>query len=165
MRTRLFSALIAVAAISAPVFAQSAPQPRPLAARSFRYLTPQLAQIISDAAQTYGVDPNLVAAVAFHESRFNPNDVAPTTGATGIMQLKPSTGLSLGADNLFDPRQNVFAGTKYLKKQLDRFGGDVDSALAAYNKGADAVKKSGPGVASRYVSMVKGYYANALRAM
>jgi soluble lytic murein transglycosylase-like protein len=161
MRTRLL-VVIAVAAFSSPLFAQQQQQ-RPLAANAFRYLTPQLAQIISDAAKTYGVDPNLVAAVAFHESRFNPNDVAPSTGATGIMQLKPSTGLSLGASNLFDPRQNVFAGTKYLKKQLDRFGGDVDSALAAYNKGAAAVQQSGPSVAERYVSKVKGYYFDALR--
>jgi soluble lytic murein transglycosylase-like protein len=161
MRTRLFAVLVVASAFAAPLFAQS--QPRPVSASSFRHLTPQIAQIINEAAKTYGVDPNLIAAVAFHESRFNPNDVSASTGATGIMQLKPATGASLGASNLFDPRQNVFAGTKYLKKQLDRFGGDVDRALAAYNKGAVAVQQSGPSVASRYVSMVKGYYFEALR--
>jgi soluble lytic murein transglycosylase-like protein len=158
MRTRLFALLLVIAA---PVFAAE----RPLSTNGFPHPVPRdLAQIITDAARTYNVDPNLVAAVAFHESRFNVREVSPI-GATGLMQLLPATGRSLGVSDLFDPRQNIFAGTKYLKKQLDRFNGDVDSALAAYTAGYTNVKQNGPGVASHYVATVKSLYAAALHAL
>ena len=160
MRTRLFAFLLA-AVIAAPLFAAD----RPLAVNGFPHPVPKyLAQIINDAARTYQVDPNLVAAVAYHESSFNPREVSPI-GATGLMQLLPATGASLGITNLFDPRENVFAGTKYLRKQLDRFHGDVDSALAAYTAGYVNVKQNGPGVAAHYVAAVKGLYTAALRAL
>ncbi len=160
MRARLVVFFL-TAVTSVPLVAAE----RPLATQAFPHPVPQyLAQIITDAAHTYGVDPNLVAAVAFHESRFNPNVVSPI-GASGLMQLLPSTARSLGVQNLFDPRDNIFGGTKYLKKQLDRSGGDVDRALAAYNVGAVTVKKNGPGAAAQYVATVKGLYAAALRAL
>ena len=160
MRTRLLSFAV-VALLAAPLFAAD----RPLAVNGFPHPVPQyLAQIINDAAHTYGVDPNLVAAVAYHESSFNPRELSPI-GATGLMQLLPATGASLGATDLLDPRQNVFAGTKYLKKQLDRFNGDVDRALAAYTAGYLNVKQNGPGVAAHYVAAVKDLYAAALRRL
>lgn len=159
MRTRLLVFSLA-AAMAAPAFAAE----RPLAVKAFPHPVPQyLAQIITDAARAYDVDPNLVAAVAFHESRFNPRGVSPI-GATGLMQLMPSTARALGVRDAFDPRDNVFGGTKYLKKQLDRFNGDVDSALASYNAGYQNVKKNGPGVAAQYVSTIRSLYDAALLA-
>ena len=159
MRARLFAVLAALF-ISAPLFAAE----RPLAANGFPLPVPKyLAQIFTDAGQAYGVDPNLIAAVAFHESAFNPNEVSPI-GATGMMQLLPNTARSLGVRNAFDARDNIFGGTKYLKKQLDRFGGDVDRALAAYTAGYVNVQKNGPGVATHYVTTVKSLYAAALGA-
>ena len=126
-----------------------------------------LAKAISDAANTYGVDPNLVAAMAFQESRFNASAVS-RIGAQGVMQLKPRTARALGVRDSFDARQNVFGGTKYLRQLLDRFQGDVDMALAAYNAGPERVQREGVRAteeAANYVSMVKSYYSAALRAL
>lgn len=161
MRTRLFLAFSLIAVCAAPLVAAE----RPLAARAFpRPLPPYLAQIITDAAHTYHVDPNLVAAVAFHESAFDPTR-RNSIGASGLMQLLPATARSLGVRDIFDPRDNVFGGTKYLKKQLDRFNGDVNRALAAYTAGYLNVKRNGPGVAAHYVSSVTSLYQAALRAL
>lgn len=123
-----------------------------------------LAGIISDAAKKFHVDPNLIAAMAFRESRFDPNAVS-RIGAEGVMQLKPRTARSLGVLNSFDPQQNVFGATKYLRTLLDRFHGDIDMTLAAYNAGPELVAKVGPKAtqeAVEYVAAVKGYYAGAL---
>src|SRR5712691_10088622 len=151
MRKFILITLLA-AAMAMPVSA------RPLAANAFPHPVPQyLAAIITDASKAYGVDPNLIAAVAFHESRFNVHEVS-NIGASGLMQLLPSTARANGVHDIFDPRENIFGGTRYLKKQLDRFGGDVDRALAAYNVGADVVKKNGPGAAAHYVAAVKAIY-------
>lgn len=126
-----------------------------------------LREIIIDAARQYKVDPNLVAAMAFRESRFNRTAVS-RLGAEGIMQLKPKTARSLGVSDSFDPRQNVLGGTKYLRKLLDQFNGDLDLALAGYNAGPTIVAKVGPGAtqeAVEYVAAVKAYYRHALRAL
>ena len=93
--------------------------------------------IIDKAAAQNGVDPGLVKAVIKAESGFKPDAVSPA-GAQGLMQLTPSTCAALGVSDPFDPVQNVEAGTKYLKTQLDRFG-STDLALAAYNAGPGAV--------------------------
>src|ERR1051326_5812502 len=79
-----------------------------------------LAGIIGDAAKTFHVDPNLIAAMAFREARFGANAVS-RIGAEGIMQLKPKTARALGVMNSFDAKQNVFGATKYLRTLLDRF--------------------------------------------
>ena len=94
--------------------------------------------IISGAAQKWGVDPALVKAVIQAESGFRTDATSPA-GARGLMQLMPSTAASLGVSDPYDPEQNIYAGTRYLKGQLDRFGGDVEKALAAYNAGPAAV--------------------------
>lgn len=122
-----------------------------------------LAGIISDAAVKFGVDPNLVAAMAFRESRFDSSAVS-SRGAQGIMQLMPRTARSLGVNDSFDAKQNVFGATKYLRSLLDRFHGDLDLTLAAYNAGPELVAKVGPGAtdeAVAYVAAVKSYYLAA----
>lgn len=164
MRTRLFAFLI-LAAAAVPSFGQSI---RTLAANSFPLPVPQyLTAIINEAAAKYDVDPNLIAAMAFRESRFNPNAVS-RIGAQGVMQLIPGTARELGVKNAFDARENIFGGTKYIKKQLVRFNGDIDRALAAYNAGPELVAKVGPNAtqeAIEYVAAVKQFYKTALSAL
>jgi len=107
---------------------------RPLAAPVY------LSALINDAARAHGVDPKLVAAVAKRESAFNPAAVS-RRGACGLMQLMPATARSFGVTDIFDPRQNVEAGVRYLRSLIDSFNGNVDLALAAYNAGPGAVQR------------------------
>ena len=99
-------------------------------------------QHIQQAAARYNVSSNLVDAVAWQESRYNPR-ARSTAGAIGVMQLMPGTARQLGVRNPHDVGQNVSGGTAYLREQLERFGNNVPLALAAYNAGPGAVKKYG----------------------
>ena len=99
-------------------------------------------QHIQLAATRFGVDRNLVDAVAWQESRYNPRALS-TAGAMGVMQLMPGTARQLGVRNPQDVEQNVVGGTAYLRQQLERFGNNVPLALAAYNAGPGAVIKYG----------------------
>ncbi|HEY3121731.1 MAG TPA: lytic transglycosylase domain-containing protein, partial [Vicinamibacteria bacterium] len=94
--------------------------------------------IIMEAANRYGVRPDLVRAIIQVESGFNPVAVS-RVGARGLMQLMPRTAAHLGASDLFDPQQNIYAGVKYLSMLLDRFDGNVALAVAGYNAGPNAV--------------------------
>lgn len=99
-------------------------------------------QHIQVAATRFGIDRNLVDAVAWQESRYNPRALS-TAGAVGVMQLMPGTARQLGVRNPQDVEQNVVGGTAYLRQQLERFGNNVPLALAAYNAGPGAVMKYG----------------------
>lgn len=98
--------------------------------------------MISEAAQRYNLNPDLLRAVIKVESNFNPS-AESSAGAQGLMQLMPATAKSLGIDNPLDPSQNINGGAKYLRNMIDRFDGDVELALAAYNAGPGNVRKYG----------------------
>ncbi|MDP4085150.1 MAG: lytic transglycosylase domain-containing protein [Bacillota bacterium] len=99
-------------------------------------------QIITNAAKTFNIPTKLIASVIKQESNFNPMAVSGA-GAAGLMQLMPETASSLGVNNVFDPQENVFAGSKYLKQMLEKYGNNVELALAAYNAGPGNVDKYG----------------------
>jgi soluble lytic murein transglycosylase-like protein len=117
---------------------------------------------ITAAATKYGIDPALLKGLIRQESNFNAA-ARSGAGAQGLTQLMPGTASSLGITDATDPAQAIEGGAKYLKQQLDRFGGDPTKALAAYNAGPGAVAKYGgvPPYAEtqNYVQKVLGYAA------
>jgi hypothetical protein len=97
---------------------------------------------IVDSSQRYGIDPLLIYAQMNQESSFKLHATSPK-GASGLMQLMPATARRMGVDNIYDARQNIEGGVKYMRLLLDMFNGDVDLALAGYNAGEGAVIKNG----------------------
>ena len=102
--------------------------------------TVKYAEEINEAANVHNVNPALIAAVIHAESEFKPFARSPV-GAQGLMQIMPATQRYLGCKNGFDPRQNIFYGSKYLKELLGTFRGNLVKTIAAYNAGPGAVKK------------------------
>jgi len=111
------------------------------------------------ASRRHRVDPALVKAVILAESRYDPKAVSPK-GAVGLMQLMPSTALSLGAKDSFDPVHNINAGVKYLGELITYFNGNLAMALAAYNAGVGRVERSNkiPRATQRFVGKVLDSY-------
>lgn len=135
-----------------------------LGAAAAKSSSQSLDPIFREASATYGVPVKLIKAVAKAESNFNPMAVSKA-GASGVMQLMPATARGLGVQNIFDPRENIFGGVRYLRERLDEFGGNVELALAAYNAGSGNVKKYG-GIppfqeTQNYVKKIMGYLGQA----
>lgn len=145
----------ALTSATAPTAAPTAPSTAaPSSATTF-------APEIDAAGARYGVDPRLLQSVIQQESGFDPNATS-AAGAQGLMQLMPQTAASLGVTDAYDPTQSIDAGARYLRGELDRFGGSTSLALAAYNAGAGAVQRYGgvPPYAETqaYVQQVLGRY-------
>lgn len=116
--------------------------------------------IIKGAAAAFGVDPALVRSVIAVESNFNPGSTS-SKGAMGLMQLMPATAAELGVRNAYDPAENIRAGVRYLKMLLDRYDGDIETALAAYNWGMGNVEKRParlPMETRNYIAQVNRHY-------
>lgn len=103
---------------------------------------PVIDRLIVESGVRNGVDPVLIYALMHQESTFKRSAVSPK-GARGLMQLMPATAARFGVTNIFDPRQNIEGGTRYLRFLLDAFGGDIALTLAGYNAGEGAVLKYG----------------------
>jgi soluble lytic murein transglycosylase-like protein len=98
-------------------------------------------KLVREAAERHNVDPALVRAVIETESNWNPAAVS-RKGAGGLMQLIPTTAQRYGANDVFNPQQNIDAGVRHLKWLLERYNGNLDLALAAYNAGEGAVDRA-----------------------
>jgi soluble lytic murein transglycosylase-like protein len=116
----------------------------------------------------HGVDPALLEAVVWQESRWRAQAVS-RKGAVGLAQLMPGTARELGVRDARDPAANLDGGARYLRQMLDRFGGDLVKALAAYNAGPRRVERAGgvPPIAQtrNYVAAVLTRLANQVPAL
>jgi soluble lytic murein transglycosylase-like protein len=120
-----------------------------------------LSSLVHVISNNHGVDPALVAAVMRTESGFNRWAVSPK-GAKGLMQLIPATGYRFGVQDFFDPQQNIEGGVRYLKFLLNKFEGNLDLSLAAYNAGENLVERLGriPSIPEtvNYVRKIRAIY-------
>lgn len=117
---------------------------------------------IVQAAQKFTLDPLLLLAQMKQESGFKLR-AKSHKGASGLMQLMPDTAKRFGVKNIYDPKQNIFAGAKYMRWLLDKFEGDLELALAGYNAGEGAVIKYGYNIppyreTQDYVRRIKTHY-------
>lgn len=116
---------------------------------------------IHDAGRLYGIDPELIKAVIKRESNFD-RYARSRKGALGLMQLMPQTAQDMNVTDLFDPRDNIFGGTRYLKWLSNIFSGDIKLILASYNAGPEKVKpiNAVPDISETrlYVQSVLDYY-------
>jgi soluble lytic murein transglycosylase-like protein len=108
------------------------------------YANPQLKteydNLVQSIAQKYRVEHTLIHSIIRAESDYDRFAVSPK-GALGLMQLMPATAIQYGVKNVFDPRENIEGGVKYLKDLIKLYNGNTKLVLAAYNAGQEAVKK------------------------
>ena len=97
---------------------------------------------IVDSCIRNGIDPLLIYSQMHQESSFKPKAIS-NKGARGLMQLMPATAIRFGVTDIYNPRQNIEGGVKYMRWLMDTFGNDVNLALAGYNAGEGAVMKYG----------------------
>jgi soluble lytic murein transglycosylase-like protein len=119
----------------------------------------EIEQLIERVAEKVSLAPELIRSVVAAESDFQPGAVSHA-GAQGLMQLMPATAAELGVRDSFDPEQNLLGGSRYLKQLLDKYDGDLDKTLAAYNWGQGNVDRKGlqqmPRETRDYLAKVKG---------
>jgi soluble lytic murein transglycosylase-like protein len=130
----LFSRVLAPVAVASSVKEVAIPLDIPTSGNK------ELDRVIYDVGQRQGVDPKFIHAVIWQESKYK-NEARSHAGAQGLMQLIPATAERFGCENVYDPTENIEAGTKYLRWLLKRFDGNVELALAGYNAGEGAVDK------------------------
>jgi hypothetical protein len=118
---------------------QFAPPPPPQPAASTKA---NFRDLVENSAARYQVDADLISSVIAAESNFNARAVS-RKNARGLMQLMPETAAKLGVRNIFDPQENIDAGTRYLGNLLQRYRNDLALALAAYNAGPERVQQYG----------------------
>jgi soluble lytic murein transglycosylase-like protein len=121
---------------------------------------------IQAAARAMELEPALLRAVILVESGFNERAVSKK-GAQGLMQLMPATAQHYGAEDAFDPSQNITAGARYLRDLIDRYDSNLQLVLAAYNAGESAVERHGRRIppfaeTRRYVPRVMRVYQRLL---
>lgn len=122
---------------------------------------PSIEKVISQASQKYDVAPDLIRSVIRAESDFNPECTSPK-GAMGLMQLMPETAKELEVTRPYDILDNIMGGTRYLKMLLDRYDGNRDLALAAYNWGMGNLERnpeSLPLETRNYIARINKYLA------
>jgi soluble lytic murein transglycosylase-like protein len=145
--------------LAIPAFAIADP------ARHAAGIPPRYAAKIAELSARFDLSPSLLEALVWQESRWNENARSPV-GAQGLAQLMPGTARYLGV-NPHDPFANLEGGARYLREQLDRFGGDLEKALAAYNAGPGRVQRAGgiPNIreTKQYVAAIMGRLANHAR--
>ena len=130
------------------------PKPRASGRTSYEELQP----VIDRCAADYNVDSEMIRAMIEVESGWNA-DAVSGKGAQGLMQLMPRTAAMLGVSDPFDPEQNIEGGVKYISDLTDKYKGDVERALAAYNAGSARVDSGNtPSATGRYVKNVMALY-------
>jgi soluble lytic murein transglycosylase-like protein len=133
---------------------------------SAQAIPPAYAAKVAELSARYDLSPALIEALVWQESRWRANAVS-SAGARGLAQLMPGTARALGVDPA-DPFANLEGGARYLREQLDRFGGDVEKALAAYNAGPGRVTDAGgvPQIreTQNYVASVMGRLSEQSRS-
>ncbi|WP_353683383.1 lytic transglycosylase domain-containing protein [Thermodesulfovibrio sp. 3907-1M] len=124
----------------------------------------ELEKIVEERSIFYGIDPKLIKEMIREESGWNPNAVSPK-GAMGVMQLMPGTAVLMGVKDPFDPVQNIDGGIRYMKYLLEKFNGNFQLALAAYNAGPSLVEALGriPNIAEtqNYVRKISLRYSGS----
>lgn len=145
--------------------------------KGFTTGNPVFDSYIVESSRRYNIDPLLIYAQMHQESSFK---VQATSykGASGLMQLMPATARRLGVTNIYDPKQNIEGGVKYMRMLLDMFDQDVHLALAGYNAGEGAVMKYGyqippysetreyvRRISARYNAITDGSYARNYRSV